>query len=68
MINNKRRKNQARLCPRCRKKNLIIIDVLKKNWPFGKKSKPAIIIKKRKKVCTNCYYREIRAGVISSNA
>jgi len=56
-MNNKRK--QKSNCPRCRKRGLVKIEDYKKEWWFGKRSKPRKILKKIKCICERCRYRKV---------
>jgi len=60
MLEKKSRKKKIySKCPKCGKNKLAIFKIIKKNYPFGKKSKPLRVIKKRKIKCFACGYKKV---------
>lgn len=46
-------------CPKCGKRKVLIFKIVKKNYPFGRKSKPIRVVKKTKLKCFACKYKKI---------
>ena len=40
-------------CPECGRKTVVAVTTMRRNYPFGKKSKPRYVPKKREEMCMN---------------
>lgn len=66
--NKNNKKDEYEKCPKCGKKTLVTNKKLKRNFPFGRKSKPRYMVKKEIHSCISIskpfcrYYNEVKKG------
>jgi hypothetical protein len=56
-LDNKKRGYDYKKCPKCKQFSLFIRVVTRKNWPFGRKSKPRYSFKRKDSICKYCNFR-----------
>lgn len=60
MTYKKSRRNNGDKCPMCGRFDLRKIEEYKKNWYHGKNSTARKVLRRIKKVCQNCDYKDIK--------
>ncbi len=50
-------------CPNCKRRDAAFIKEYKKNWPFGKKSRPRKTLRRKKTICDKCGYIKVEIEI-----